>query len=122
MTRRAWAACLLVLLMIAGITIIASHWQGNDTVMCYTAFVKPAATAVPAAWPSGTVNVNTADAETLQTLTGINQSQIEALLADRAENGDFDFPEDLTYVKGIGEKTLAKLYDQLDFTWRNTGN
>ncbi|MFH1880957.1 MAG: helix-hairpin-helix domain-containing protein, partial [Bacillota bacterium] len=84
----------------------------------YRGPVKPAASAAPYTWPGGAVNVNTADFSQLQTLEGINRAQIEALLEDRERNGAFDFPEDLIYVKGIGEKTLEKIFSQLDFSWQ----
>jgi len=122
MTRKTWAGAFLALLAIAGGALLALHWQGDDTVTYIQATVKPVVSVEPYGWPCGDVNVNTAEFEELDTLEGINQSQIQALLDDRAMYGDFDFPEDLIYVKGIGEKTLEKIYDQLDFTWRASGN
>ncbi|MBE0601876.1 MAG: helix-hairpin-helix domain-containing protein [Firmicutes bacterium] len=118
MTRRAWAGGFLALLMVAGVALLVSHWQGRETVTYLQASVKPAVSSAPYSWPGGDVNVNTADFEQLQTLTGINRSQMQALLDDRALYGDFDFPEDLIFIKGIGEKTLEKIFDQLDFSWR----
>ncbi|MBN1777213.1 MAG: helix-hairpin-helix domain-containing protein [Clostridiales bacterium] len=118
MTRRAWAGGCLALLMAAGGALIALHWQDNDTVTYVQASVKPVVSIEPFEWPGGSVNVNTADFEELDTLEGINRSQIQALLDDRESRGAYDFPEDLIYVKGIGEKTLNKIYDQLDFSWR----
>lgn len=122
MTRRAWAGGLLALLMIAGGALLAMHWQGRETVTYRQASIKPLTSTEPVRYPEGAVNVNTADQEELQTLTGISRSQIQALLDDRERNGPFDFPEDLIYVKGIGEKTLEKIYEQLDFSWRADGN
>lgn len=122
MTRRAWAAGLLGLLMLACAVVIGLHWNANETVRCVQANVKPAATAPAVTYPSGDVDVNTADTAELETLSGISQSQIQALLSERAANGAFDYPEDLIYVKGIGEKTLVKIYDQLDFSWREAGD
>jgi competence ComEA-like helix-hairpin-helix protein len=122
MTGKPWAGVLLALLMIAGAALVALHWQDSDTVTYMRNTVKPVTSVEPYGWPDGNVNVNTADRDELLTLTGINRSQIDALLEDREKNGAFDFPEDLDYVKGIGEKTLEKIYDQLDFSWRETGN
>ena len=122
MTRRVWAGGFLALLMAGGGALLALHWQGRETHTYLQAPVKPITSSEPFRWSSGTVNVNTTDFEDLQTLTGINRSQIQALLDDRDLYGPFDFPEDLIYVKGIGEKTLAKIYDQLDFTWRENGH
>ena len=118
MTRRAWACGLLALIIAAGAGLILWHWQTRNTATYYTGIVQPVAETQACVWPCGPINVNTADAQVLATLYGMNQSQTEALLKDRMKNGAYDFPEDLIYVKGIGEKTLAKLYDQLDFTWR----
>lgn len=55
------------------------------------------------------VNINTADKETLTLLPGIGPVTAEAILAYRQANGDFKSIDDLTKVKGIGEKSLAKL-------------
>lgn len=122
MTRRAWAGGFLALLMAAGGVLVAAHWQGRETVTYLRASVKPLANAEPVRYPNGAVNVNTAELEELQTLTGINRSQILALLDNRELYGPFDFPEDLISVKGIGEKTLQKIYGQLDFSWREDGD
>ncbi len=118
MTRKTWAAGFLVLLMSFAMVLVALHWRENDTVQYYEYAVNPIKEVQPVGWPNGTVNVNTADETALQALQGIRQSQIEALLEDREKNGAYDFPEDLIYVKGIGEKTLYKIYSQLDFAWR----
>lgn len=122
MTRRAWAGGFLALLMAAGGALVAAHWQGGETVTYLRAPVKPLTSAMPVRYPSGDVNVNTAELEELETLAGITQSQIQALLQNRELYGPFDFPEDLISVKGIGEKTLEKIYGQLDFSWRADGN
>ena len=52
------------------------------------------------------VNVNTATAEELETLTGIGPSLAQAIIDYRAEHGDFTAAEDLLNVKGIGEAKL----------------
>jgi competence ComEA-like helix-hairpin-helix protein len=121
MSRRAWAGVFLSLLMAAGFFWIALHWQGNP-VQYVRETIKPVTSIEPYTLPGGTVDVNTADFETLRTLDGISKSQIEALLTDRAENGAFDYPEDLISVKGIGEKTLLNIYDQLDYSGNEPGN
>lgn len=122
MTRRAWAAGLLTLLTLAGAAITALHWRDGSVTEYVQNTVKPAASAEPYRLPSGSVNVNTADLDELSTLEGISRSQSEALIEDRVKNGGFDYPEDLVYVKGIGIKTLRKIFGQLDFTRQDTGN
>lgn len=55
------------------------------------------------------VNVNTADAKTIsEALSGIGLRKAEAIVKYRTEKGLFKTVEDLTNVKGIGEKTIEK--------------
>lgn len=68
----------------------------------------------PAAAEAGSlVNLNTATAEELMTLTGIGPSKAEAILSYRTENGNFQSIEDLTKVTGIGDKTFEKLKEAI---------
>jgi competence protein ComEA len=55
------------------------------------------------------VNLNTADAEQLDTLPGVGPVTAAAILQWRAENGSFSAVEELLEVSGIGEATLADL-------------
>jgi competence protein ComEA len=55
------------------------------------------------------VNINTADKETLVLLPGVGPVMAEAILAYRKDNGNFKSVDELTKVKGIGDKTLEKL-------------
>ncbi len=55
------------------------------------------------------VNINTADKETLVLLPGVGPVMAEAILAYRKDNGNFKSIDELTKVKGIGDKTLEKL-------------
>lgn len=52
------------------------------------------------------VNVNTADAEELETLTGIGPALAQAIVDYRAGHGAFRSADDLLLVKGIGEAKL----------------
>lgn len=55
------------------------------------------------------VNINTADAKTISdSLSGIGIKKAEAIVKYRTEKGLFKTAEDLTHVKGIGEKTIEK--------------
>ncbi|QSP94846.1 ComEA family DNA-binding protein [Marinobacter salinisoli] len=54
------------------------------------------------------ININTADVATLAELTGIGPSKAEAIVAYREANGPFGTPQELTKVKGIGERTVEK--------------
>ena len=48
-----------------------------------------------------------------QTLPGIGEKRAADIVADRAANGPYRYPEDLTRVSGIGEETLAGLLGQI---------
>lgn len=58
------------------------------------------------AFAAGTVDINSADVQTLQTLDGIGPSKAQAIVAYRQANGPFKSVEDFGKVKGIGDKTL----------------
>jgi len=55
------------------------------------------------------VNVNTADAQELESLPGIGPALAERILAHREAHGAFDSPEDLLQVPGIGAGILEKI-------------
>jgi competence protein ComEA len=52
------------------------------------------------------VDINTADAKTLETLNGIGPAKAAAIVAYREQNGPFATVEDLANVKGIGLRTV----------------
>lgn len=56
-----------------------------------------------------TVNINTADLETLQSLPRVGPVIAQRILDYREKNGKFESKEDLMKVSGIGEKTFARL-------------
>jgi len=73
------------------------------------ALVVLALTALPALAADGKVNVNTASAQQLALLPHVGPSVAERIVEHRTKNGQFKSIEDLVLVKGIGEKTLARL-------------
>ncbi|RZS59073.1 competence protein ComEA [Microcella putealis] len=80
--------------------------------------VVPRVGEVPAAAPgspasgaassgaAGLVNLNVADATTLETLPGVGPAIAARIIAWRDENGPFRSVDELLAVSGIGEKTL----------------
>jgi competence protein ComEA len=59
-----------------------------------------------AAW-AGPVDINTADAETISAqLKGIGLTKAKAIVEYRAKHGPFKSAEDLSLVKGIGDRTV----------------
>ena len=56
---------------------------------------------------AGPVDINTADAATLSAeLKGVGMSKALAIIEYREKHGPFKSPQDLSLVKGIGEKTV----------------
>jgi len=60
------------------------------------------------------VNINTADKEVLSSLTGIGPVTAERIIEYRDKNGPFKSKEEITKVKGIGEKTFEKIKDLIE--------
>lgn len=66
--------------------------------------------------PQRPVNLNTATVTELMQLPRIGQKTAERILAFRKQHGGFQRPEELMNVKGIGEKSFAKLRPFLTLT------
>jgi len=69
--------------------------------------------AEKAAEAAGPIDINIADAAALQTPPGIGETKAAAIIAHREANGPFATVDDLKNVKGVGEKTLEKLKEQI---------
>ncbi|QXI30236.1 ComEA family DNA-binding protein [Pseudomonas vanderleydeniana] len=68
-----------------------------------------------AATKAGKVNLNTADAQTIQReLTGIGEAKAQAIVAYREANGPFSSVDELLEVKGIGKALLDRNRDQME--------
>ncbi len=63
--------------------------------------------------PMPLVDINTADAQQLQTLKGIGPALAERIISYREEHGPFASVEELLLVSGIGESTLAGFSDRV---------
>ena len=63
--------------------------------------------------PKGDVDVNRASAAQLETLYGVGPALAQNVIAEREQNGDFHYPEDLINVNGIGETKLEQMREQL---------
>ena len=63
------------------------------------------------------VNINLADAPSIaDALNGIGQSKAEAIVAYRETNGQFASVDDLVMVKGIGDRTLERIREDILLT------
>jgi len=65
---------------------------------------KPAAPS-----PARRININTAARAELELLPGVGPVLAKSIIDHREKHGPYRTPQDLDAVKGIGEKTLAKL-------------
>jgi competence ComEA-like helix-hairpin-helix protein len=69
----------------------------------------PATPGIVRRQTGGLVNINTADAELLQTLPGIGPMTAERIIQFRETSGRFSSVEEIQNVKGIGPKKYEKL-------------
>ena len=76
--------------------------------------VHQAATPAPLMGLSPDSLLNVGDAEALDQLPGIGTVLAGRIIEVREQIGGFELPEDLMYVKGIGEKKLADIMEALD--------
>lgn len=69
---------------------------------------------LPALALAGPVNVNTADAKTIsESLQGVGLSKARAIVEYRQKHGPFKSPDELSLVKGIGERTVELNRDNI---------
>lgn len=59
------------------------------------------------------ININTASAKELLKLSQIGEKKAGAIVAYRDEHGSFTTIEDITKVKGIGDKIFEKIKDHI---------
>ncbi|MGB4073023.1 ComEA family DNA-binding protein [Pseudomonas sp.] len=96
----------LLLALLSALPLVASATEAPSQPVSQSAEVQASTTAK--------VNLNTADAETLQReLLGIGEVKAQAIVAYRDEHGAFASVDELLEVNGIGEATLAKNRDKL---------
>ena len=102
---------LATLAVLAGIVwgalfLIAPIWQSGTPVAYMPALPQTEVDAESA--PTQLVDLNTADAETLQTLPGIGPAKAAAIIAYREEHGPFAALQDVANVPGISEQMTEK--------------
>lgn len=66
-----------------------------------------------AAIATGPVDINAADAASLEQVKGIGPAKASAIVQFREQNGPFASVDDLVQVPGLGEKTVAMIRDHL---------
>ena len=109
--------CTICLFAASGDVFAAAEKKQAPSVAAETAGAPPAAlpadnkksTAKAKTELPSNVDINAADKALLTALPGIGPVTADAILAYRQDNGNFKSLDELTKVKGIGDKTLAKL-------------
>ena len=61
----------------------------------------------------GKVNINTADAATLQTIPGIGPSKADRIIEYRESEGKFNEIDDIKNISGIGNKTFESIKEYI---------
>ena len=59
------------------------------------------------------MNINTADAERLETLKGIGPALAQRIIEYREQNGAFQSIDELKNVRGIGQKKFDDFKDKI---------
>lgn len=63
---------------------------------------------------TGKVNINTANKDTLMTLTGIGEAKAEAIIRYREEHGGFQSIEEIKGIEGIKDGVYNKIKDEIE--------
>lgn len=105
-----WKSRFLSALLVAGLAGGPVAWsQTTPTPPTTPTAPKP----TPVEKPTGKININTADEATLTSLKGIGPAKAKEIIDYRQKNGPFKTVDDLVKVKGLGDKIVSQLRDQL---------
>jgi len=91
------------------LVLVLTFFYSFCIVLSSFAAEKPAKVALEKPVLTGKININSATVEQLEMLPRIGTKTAQSIIEYRTQNGPFKRVEDLTNVKGIGEKTLEEL-------------
>lgn len=108
---------LIAALTLASAVMLAMHLCAPHSTQAWRMQESAAASrsteTMQVSMPQGGVDVNAASAVELTALKGVGPTLAQEIIAERETNGDFHYPEDLINVKGVGERTLERMREQL---------
>ena len=108
--RTGYFSSLLFALLASGSIVAFAAPAGKTEVSA-----APVAVEISTQSQSGRINLNGADASTLQReLSGIGEAKAKAIVAYRESNGSFASVDELLEVKGIGKAILDKNREKLE--------
>ena len=77
-------------------------------------YARPDSGGAPSPKPAGKIDVNSAQADSLETLPGIGPARARAIIEHRQANGPFADVDALMEVRGIGEGILESIRDLIE--------
>jgi len=108
-------------LVLVGLGFGINQWVRSSTETTHLNIVsggvaaRPRGSAATQITAAGRININTADAATLENLPGVGPSLAQAIVRQRETRGAFQSIADLDAVPGVGPSLLGKLADTVDF-------
>ena len=113
LTKSESGLLILTLVFLVLMVCIFREIQTEEIAGDYVITTQKAAQEPVTPMPEPLVNVNTADLETLDKLSGIGPALAERIIQYREENGPFAAVEELLQVRGIGPATLERFQDEI---------
>lgn len=114
-TRRITVTILIVLGVLVCCSILL-RTQPDHTLIRIASQHGPIQTGTIILPDGGTVSVNTSDPTDLTVLPGIGETTAAAWVTEYENNGPFYYPEDLLSIRGIGQKKLKDIIEQIDLS------
>ncbi|KPX41467.1 helix-hairpin-helix domain-containing protein [Pseudomonas syringae pv. tagetis] len=104
----------LIFALLTSTSVAVSADPSSQPPVSQSAMMENAAPAAALEQRNDRVNLNTADAQTLQKeLAGIGKNKADAIVAYRDANGEFTSVDELIEVKGIGKAILERNREKL---------
>jgi len=107
--------CCIVFVSVFSLRFVVEKQQVNISLSIATSEANQLKTVSDIVSPQDRIDVNTAQLDELQALTGIGPKLADAIIKNRKKDGPFREASDLLRIKGIGPKKLEKMIPHLHF-------